>query len=83
MRTFTDEAADFISALPTVQAGRAKALIHVIFTVFTIKTWHADTGVFPNLVQAGGIILARVGQTLIDVLLTARPCISRGAVTGE
>ena len=48
-----------------------------------VCTWHADAGVFSNLVQAGGIILAGIGQALVDVLLAARPHVSLEAVTGE
>lgn len=46
-------------------------------------TWHAQTGEAANLIQAGGIILAGVGMTLVDVHLTARPCVAFQTLTVE
>lgn len=37
------------------------------------STWHAQACEAPNLIQAGGIVLAGVGMALVDVHLTARP----------
>lgn len=36
------------------------------------QTWHADAVEVSDLVQAGGLVPARVGRALIDVQLTAR-----------
>lgn len=36
-------------------------------------TWHTYTLELPNLVQASGIILTRVGDALVDINLTAWP----------
>lgn len=46
-------------------------------------TWHADASVVADLVQAGGVVAARTGGTLVDVLLTARTRVARRAVTHE
>lgn len=47
------------------------------------RTWHTDALELPDLVQTGGFIQARVGQTLIDVQLTARPHVALQALALE
>lgn len=42
-------------------------------------TWHADAFEASNLVQAGGIVLARVGHALVDIEFTAGTHIACGA----
>lgn len=37
------------------------------------STWHAQACEAPDLIQAGGVVLAGVGMALVDVHLTARP----------
>lgn len=49
----------------------------------SFKTWHTETRESSNFIQAGGIILARVGVALIDVHLTARPCVALQTLTVE
>lgn len=44
---------------------------------------HADAAETSALVQAGALVLARVGVALVDVHLTAGPCESAGAVAAE
>lgn len=39
-------------------------------------TWHTYTLELPDLVQASGVILTRVGDALIDINLTAGPCVA-------
>ncbi len=48
-----------------------------------VSTWHTDAGVISYLVQASGVILAGVGATFIDVLLTAWTGVTWCAVTGK
>lgn len=60
-------------------------IMHLITVCVSMcsSTWHTDAGVISYLVQAGGIILAGVGATFIDVLLTAWAVVTRSAVTAE
>lgn len=47
------------------------------------ETWHAEACEPSNLVQAGGIILARIRMALIDVHLTAGACVTLQTLTVE
>lgn len=46
-------------------------------------TWHADAVEVSYLVQAGGLIHARVGDALVDVQLAARPHVTPLALALE
>lgn len=46
-------------------------------------TWHADTVEVPDLVQAGGLVHARVRHALVDVQLAARPHVASLALALE
>lgn len=46
-------------------------------------TWHADALEVSYLVQAGSLVLTRVGHALVDVQLAARPHITPLALTLE
>lgn len=46
-------------------------------------TWHADALEAAYLVQAGGLVHAGVGQTLVDVQLAARPHVALQALALE
>lgn len=48
-----------------------------------VNTWHADAGELSDAVQAGGVILARHGQTLVDVDLAARAGVASAALALE
>lgn len=47
------------------------------------NTWHADAGELPDAVQAGGVILARHGQALVDVDLAPRAGVAPAALALE
>lgn len=47
------------------------------------STWHADAGELSDAVQAGGVILARHGQTLVDVDLAPRAGVAAAALALE
>lgn len=49
----------------------------------SLKSRHADTGVVPDPVQTGAVVLAGVGGALVDVLLTAGAGVPPKTVTGE
>lgn len=72
----TQELVDLVHAVAIVQAGAAGTLVCVDLTVHALVTWHTYTLELPDLVQAGGIILTRVGDALIDINLTAGPCVA-------
>lgn len=59
--------------------------MHLITVCVSLSasTWHTDAGVISYLVQAGGIILAGVGATFVDVLLTAWAGVTWSAITAE
>ena len=46
-------------------------------------TLHADAAEAPDLVQAGGVVLAGVGYALVDVEFAARPVVALHALAGE
>lgn len=46
-------------------------------------TGHADTGELSDAVEAGGVILAGHGQTLVDVNLTARAGVATATLALE
>ena len=46
-------------------------------------TWHADAVEAPDLVQAGGVVVAGIGHTLIDVHLAARSFVTLETLTLE
>lgn len=48
-----------------------------------VNTWHADAGKLPDSVQAGGVILARHRQALVDVDLAARAGVATAALALE
>lgn len=48
-----------------------------------MTTWHADAVEPSNLVQAGSIIMARIGHAFIDIHLTARTLVSLETLTLE
>lgn len=47
------------------------------------RTWHTDAVEAPNLVQAGGIIMARIRHAFIDVHLTTGSFIPLQTLTLE
>lgn len=49
----------------------------------SMTTWHADAVEPSNLVQAGSIIMARIGHAFIDIHLTARTLVSLETLTLE
>lgn len=59
-------------------------MLSVSFLVLSRSlTWHADALEVPYLVQAGGLVLTRIGDALIDVQLAAWPDITPLALTLE
>lgn len=65
---------DEVDTCPSVLAGLELALIHFIFAVDTLVSSHTLTLVSPQVVPAGGSVLAGAGVTLIQLHLavTAR-----------
>lgn len=49
----------------------------------SVHTWHADAGELSDAVQAGGVVLARHGQTLVDVDLAPRAGVAPAALALE
>lgn len=66
------EGVDLVDALPVVDAGLAGTLISVDVTEYTLISWHTDAMEPSNLIQACGVIKARIGHAFIDVHLAAR-----------
>lgn len=59
------------------------ALLETLPLSETPLTWHTETRESSNFIQAGGIVLARIGMALIDIHFTARSCVALQALTVE
>lgn len=66
------EGIDLVNALSIVEARLAGTLVSIDVAEDTLIARHTDTMEPSNLVQAGGIIMARIGHAFIDVHLAAR-----------
>lgn len=59
------------------------ALLETLSLSETPLTWHTETREPSNFIQAGGIVLARIGMALVDIHFTARSCVALQALTVE
>lgn len=69
-----------VDAGASILAGLVLALVHFILTVDTLIPWNTLTSVSSNEVTAGGTVLARIGCTLIKLLLAVAPRVAQGAL---
>lgn len=77
------EGVDLVNALAIVETRLAGTLICVDVAEHTLISWHADAVEPSNLVQAGGIIVARIRHAFVDIHLTTRPFIPLEALALE
>lgn len=77
------ERVDLVDTLAVVQTRLTGTLIYVDVAEQTLVPWHTDAVEAPNLVQAGGIIMARIRHAFIDVHLTTGSFIPLQTLTLE
>lgn len=77
------ERVDLVDALAIVETRLAGTLICVDVAEHTLISWHADAVEPSNLIQAGGIIMARIRHAFVDVHFATRSFISLKTLTLE
>lgn len=77
------EGVDFVDALAIVETRLAGTLICVDVAEHALISWHTDAVEASYLIQAGGVIMARVRHAFIDVHLTTRSFIPLKTFTLE
>lgn len=74
---------NLVNALAIVEARLAGTLICVDVAEHTLIPWHTDAVEPSYLIQAGGVIMARIRHAFIDIHLTTRAFISLQTFTLE
>lgn len=69
-----------VNASPSILAWLVLAFIYLIFTVDTLVSWYTLTSIASNIISASGSMLAGIGGTFIQLVLTVAACVAQGAL---